>query len=171
MIEDLERITAAGGTVEVVGRDIRLRVPKGLLSEAERRLLAEHKAEIVRLLTNEPVDKEPPLVGGSTTLNQRVQNGHRSPPHNSYNTTRTNAGKTVSGSTIEADLDLDEEVVVPPPPCPQCGGFLAWWDFSGRPHCMTCDPADRSEKLRRQAERLRRQARRANPFPTVNKRT
>ena len=55
MIEVLDRIRAAGGEVAVVGGDLSIKVPKGLLSEAERSLLAEHKAEIVRLLADEPV--------------------------------------------------------------------------------------------------------------------
>jgi hypothetical protein len=115
MIEVLDKIRQAGGTVEVVGGDLRLRLPKGLLSAAERSILAEHKAELVRLLAVCP------------------------------------------------DLDDDEEEIIPPPPCRQCGGFMLWQDFSGSWHCMDCTPADRSEKLRRQAERLRKQARNNRP--------
>ena len=53
MIEILAKIRQAGGTVAVVSGDIRLRVPKGLLSDQERSLLAEHKAEIVKLLADD----------------------------------------------------------------------------------------------------------------------
>jgi hypothetical protein len=59
MIDLLDRIRDAGGAVAVVGGDLRLRVPRGLLSEAERLLLAEHKPEIVRLLAVEPVVETP----------------------------------------------------------------------------------------------------------------
>jgi hypothetical protein len=157
MIEVLDRIRQAGGTVEVVGGDLRLRIPKGLLSAAERSILAAQKAEIVRLLADEPVVETTPIVVGTGTGANPIQNGYET-PSNSHQGTGGNDRITVAGNTIEPDLD--EEVVVPPPPCQQCGGFLFWWDLSGRPHCSNCEPADRSEKLRRRAERLRRQAKR-----------
>ncbi len=48
MIEILDTIRQTGG-------DLRVKAPKGLLSSAERRLLAEHKAALVKLLAAEIV--------------------------------------------------------------------------------------------------------------------
>ena len=48
MIEILDTIRQTGG-------ELRVKAPKGLLSSAERRLLAEHKAEVVKLLATELV--------------------------------------------------------------------------------------------------------------------
>jgi hypothetical protein len=129
MIRILDRIRQAGGTVAVVGGDLRLRLPKGLLSAAERDHLAEYKAEVVRLLADEAAVE--PVVPGM----------------------------------IDQYLDLDEEVV-PPAPCGTCGGSLAfWWDFLDRPHCMACEPAERSAKIRQQAEKIRN--RQNHPRTTV----
>jgi hypothetical protein len=50
MIEILNKIRAGGGTIEVVGGDLRLRVPRGLLSDQDRRLLVERKPELITLL-------------------------------------------------------------------------------------------------------------------------
>ncbi len=132
MIETLDRIMAAGGDVWVVGGDLRLKVPKGLLSDQERQLLAERKAEIVKLLADEPVVETPVVV-------------------------------------TMPEQDLDEEIVVPPARCEQCGGFMFWWDFLGRPHCMVCQRTTQvvgnretgstvtidSAKIREQASRIR----------------
>ena len=122
MIDLLDRIIAAGGDVAVVGGDLRVRVPSGLLTQAERSILAENKAEIVKLLA-------------STTAGPAAET-------------------PVVGTT--AETDLDREIVVPPPPCLQCGGFMVWWDIAGGVHCMTCEPAVRSARVREQAERIRR---------------
>src|SRR5262245_15969498 len=55
-IEVLNQIKQAGGTVEVLDQDLRLRVPKGFdLDQEQRQVLAEHKAELVRLLAPAPV--------------------------------------------------------------------------------------------------------------------
>ena len=63
MIDLLDRIVTAGGDVWVVGGDLRLRVPKGLLTDQERLLLAEHKAVIVKLLADEAVVETTVVVG------------------------------------------------------------------------------------------------------------
>jgi hypothetical protein len=60
MISILDRIRQAGGTIEVVGGDLRVKAPKGLLSAAERRHLTEHKPEIVKLLAAEMVVEDQP---------------------------------------------------------------------------------------------------------------
>jgi hypothetical protein len=121
MIGLLDKIIAAGGDVWVVGGDLRLRIPTGLLTQAERSILANNKAEIVKLLAHGPGPAaETPVVG--TT----------------------------------AEPDLDREIVVPPPPCQQCGGFMFWWDIAGGVHCMACEPAVRSVRTREAAERIRR---------------
>ena len=113
MIDLLEKITAAGGDVWLDDGEVRLRIPKALLTQAERQLLAENKVEIVRLLAVEPVEN------------------------------------VKHGLQIEPDLD------VPPPSCDQCGGFMSWWDFADRHHCMDCDPAVLSARVRDQAEQIR----------------
>jgi hypothetical protein len=118
MTSILDKIIAAGGDVWVVGGDLRLRVPSGLLTQAERSLLAENKAEIVRLLAG--TTAETPVV------------------------------------VTTAEPDDDREIVAPPAPCLQCGGFMFWWDIAGGVHCMTCEPAVRSARVREQAERIRR---------------
>ena len=59
----------------------------------------------------------------------------------------------------DQDAGSWETAVESPVPCRQCGGIMVWWDFAGRTHCMTCEPAVRSERLRERAARLRRQAR------------
>jgi len=118
MIDLLDKIVAAGGDVAVVGGDLRLRIPNGLLTQAEKQYLAEHKASIVKLLADGPA-AETPVVA-------------------------------------TAEPDLDREIVVPPAPCLQCGGFMFWWDFLGRPHCQQCELATRSARTREAAERIRR---------------
>ena len=36
---------------------------------------------------------------------------------------------TPEGLTIRfAEPEDGDEIVVPPPPCQQCGGFMGWWD-------------------------------------------
>ena len=72
MIDLLDRIIAAGGDVAVVGGDLRVRAPKGLLTQAERLFLAENKAEIVQLLagtTAGPAAETPVVV---TTMPEPV---------------------------------------------------------------------------------------------------
>ncbi len=72
MIDLLDRIIAAGGDVAVVGGDLRVKAPKGLLTQAERVYLAENKAEIVRLLagtTAGPAVETPVVVA---TMPERV---------------------------------------------------------------------------------------------------
>jgi len=135
----LNQIRQAGGTIEVVGDDLRLRVPKGLLSSVERLLLAEHKAEIVTLLAVEAVVETPVEITTTTTV------------------------EAVVNSMIEADFDQEFEEIVPPPPCRQCGSLELWQDFSGSWHCQHCqaEGLQRSERLVEQAARLRRQGRKS----------
>jgi len=52
-----------------------------------------------------------------------------------------------------SDTDTEETVG---DECKQCGSLELWWDVLDEPHCMICEPMDRAERLRRQAERLRR---------------
>ena len=149
MIDLLDKIIAAGGDVAVVGGDLRLRVPTGLLTQAERSILAEHKAEIVKLLADRPGPAaETPVVG---TMPERVVDpdlGQQAEPVEFT---------TPEGMTIRFAEPGDEaEIVVPPPPCQQCGSSFFWWDFLGRPHCQRCEPAALSARVREQAERLQR---------------
>jgi hypothetical protein len=145
MIEVLDKIRHAGGTIEVVGGDLRLRVPKGLLTPAERSLLAEHKAEVVRLLAaDEPVVED--------QHDEHAQHGDHEHDHEH------------GGHALAQHLDEDQdaggwdEAVDPPAPCHQCGSLMLWQDFGGKWHCQRCEPAVVSERLREQAARLRRQA-------------
>jgi len=133
MIDLLDRIRQAGGAVEVVGGDLRLRLPKGLLTAAERSILAAHKAEVVRLLAAGPVVETPVEV----TMPEPVEE-----PLLDQDT----------GSVWETAVD-------PPPPCQQCGSLELWQDLSGSWHCQHCEPPLRSERLREQAARLRQGAR------------
>jgi hypothetical protein len=143
MIEVLDRIRAAGGDVAVVGGDLRLRVPRGLLSDQERRLLAEHKAEIVRLLADEEVVVTMPKAVVEPDLDQQAEPVEFTTPE---------------GMTIRfAEPEDEEEIVVPPPPCQQCGSLMLWQDFSGKWHCQYCEPAVVSERLLATAARLRGQ--------------
>jgi hypothetical protein len=130
MIEVLTKIRQAGGTIEVVGGDLRLRLPKGLLTPAERSLLAEHKADLCRLLADDQVVETPVVVGGDQHEDQHLDGG------------------------------LDQDQTEEPIPCSTCGGLLAWWDLTGGRHCMSCDGEmwERSERFRATAARLRRQA-------------
>ncbi len=125
MIDLLDRIIAAGGDVAVVGGDLRLRVPSGLLTQAERSLLAENKAEIVKLLADRPGPAaETPVVG---TMAERVVDpdlGQQAEP-----VEFTYAGRN-DDQVCRAGRD-EAEIVAPPPPCQQCGGSLAWWDIAG----------------------------------------
>ena len=151
MIDLLDRIIAAGGDVAVVGGDLRVRAPKGLLTQAERVYLAENKAEIVRLLadtTAGPAVETPVVVA---TMPERVVDPGLDQQAGPVEFT------TPEGMTIRFADPVDEaEIVAPPPPCQQCGGFLAWWDIAGGVHCLDCEPPVRSQRLREQAERIRR---------------
>ena len=55
-IEILSKIRQSGGTVQVEDGDLLVRTPGGSLSDEERIVLGEHKADLVRLLA--PVDPE-----------------------------------------------------------------------------------------------------------------
>jgi hypothetical protein len=112
-----DRIRQAAGTISVLDGDLRLRVPKGLLSPADRAVLVEHRDEIVRLLADETVVEE--------HLDQHA----------------------------DEVLDQDEE----PIPCSICGSLMAWWDTTGRRHCMICqaERLERSERLVDRAARVR----------------
>jgi hypothetical protein len=182
MIDLLDRIRQAGGDVAVVGGDLRLRVPKGLLSQAERLLLAEHKAAIVKILAAEPVVvtmPEPVMI--TTCMDSMIEpvvDAMITPVMQATATATSTAEPveftTPGGLAIRfAEPDDEEEIVVPPPPCQQCGGFMFWWDFAGRPHCMVCERTTHvvgskdplrlitidSARVREQAARIRRQAR------------
>ena len=119
------------------------------MTQAEKRHLAEHKAAIVKLLadtTAEPT-AETPVVA---TMPERVVDPDLDQQAESVEFTMP------EGLTIRFAEPGDEaEIVAPPPPCQQCGGFLAWWDILGRP--IASGASRRAlARVREQAERLRR---------------
>jgi len=130
MIEILTKTRQAGGTIEVVGGDLRFRLPKGLLSSAKR----ERKPEIVKLLADDQV------------VETQVEN------------TTDSTVEPVVGEHLDQDAGGWETAVDPPAPCRQCGSLELWQDFADSWHCQICDPPIRSERLRATAARLRRQA-------------
>lgn len=131
MIEVVERIRQACGTIEVLDGDLRVKTPKGLLTSAERSFLAEHKAEIVRLLAETPVE-------------------------NATSTIEPDSGRDLD----QNNGDPWEAAVDPPPPCQQCGSLELWQDFGGKWHCQHCqaEGLERSERLVEKAARFRRRA-------------
>jgi hypothetical protein len=133
MIEVLNKIKAAGGTIEVLGGDLRLRVPKGLLSSAERLLLAEHKVEIITLLADEKVVEAP------------VEN------------TTDSTVEAVVNNMMDQDLDEPVEEIVPPPACRQCGSLELWQTLAGTWRCLRCDPPIHARRLEEKARQLREQ--------------
>ena len=50
MNELLDKIQASGGTIEVIDGDLRIRVPKGLLSDQDKVVLVERRDQVIRLL-------------------------------------------------------------------------------------------------------------------------
>ena len=162
MISILDKIRQAGGTIAVVGNDLRLRVPKGLLTDDDRRLLAEHKAEIVRLLAEVPVIVESPVDAMIEPVVEADLDQHDEAVELT----------TAAGMKIRfADQDLDDEAVVAPSACSCGNAFLFWFDLVGRHHCSMCERTTSivvgkdfprtiiidSARLRQQAARLRRQ--------------
>lgn len=51
LIKDLSRV---GATINLDGENLRVRAPKGVLTEARRDMLRSHKPELVRILSTYP---------------------------------------------------------------------------------------------------------------------
>lgn len=147
----LSTIRQAGGTISVLDGDLRLRVPKGLLSAADKAVLVEHREEVVRLLLNNTTI--PPVVEAPV---EKITDSTIEP-------------------VVEKHLDQDgDEVLVEvdtPAPCQQCGSLELWQDYGDRWHCQHCEAEglQRSERLVERAARLRRQAPPGGRFPDRGK--
>ena len=130
----LSTIRQAGGTISVLDDDLRLRVPKGLLSAADRAVLVKHREEVVRLLAVETVVEAPVENTAGSMMAPVVEDHHDQP-----------------GDDVLVEVD-------PPAPCQQCGSLELWQDFSGSWHCQHCqaEGLQRSERLVENAARLRR---------------
>ena len=137
MISVIEKIRAAGGTIEGLDGDLRLRVPKGLLSAAERLFLMEHKAEVVQLLPETPVSETPVEVARDATAETVI-------------------------NRMDRDLNEGLDEVIPPSgaACQSCGSLELWQDLGGRWHCAHCQAGGllQSQRLVEQAARFRRLA-------------
>jgi len=84
--------------------------PKGLLTQAERSILTENKAAIVRLLGSEPVVETPVVEPDLDQQDEPVE------------------FTTAEGLTIRfAEPDLDEEDRRPSGSLRQCGSSFLWW--------------------------------------------
>ena len=70
-------------------------------------------------------------------------------------------GGACDGATGPDGWPVDS--IDPPPPCPECGGLVFWWNPLGDRRCMSCDPPRRAIRALEQAERIRR--RRGKPSP------
>ena len=127
----LTTIRQVGGTIEVLDGDLRLRVPKGLLSSAERLLLAEHKAAILKLLADEAVVETPVDSTTDSTIEPVVE------------------------EHLDQDADGWEAAVDPPPPCRQCGSLELWETLAGTWRCLRCDPPIHARRLEEKARQLR----------------
>ncbi len=145
MIDLLNKIVAAGGDVVVVGGDLRVKAPKGLLTETERRLLAENKAAIINLLADAgSVVETPVIVAMQEPITITSMNELAVEP-DLYLQANDQQAEPVEFTTPEglpirfAETNDEEEIVVPPPPCEKCGGFMCWWDFLGGVHCTDCE--------------------------------
>jgi hypothetical protein len=153
MIEVLDKIRQAGGTLAVVGKDLRLRVPKGLLTPADRSILVEHRDDLLRLLAPS---------GNGDPEREAIQWAEGLSPAAAA-VVLERACRELAEITGE-DLGQDEplstwEQAVDPISCQQCGGYMLWWDVGGRVHCQRCEPPVVSERVAAEAARLRRQAR------------
>jgi hypothetical protein len=181
MIDVLDKIWLAGGTVEVHGGDLRIGVPKGLLSLAERRCLAENKKEILAHLTDPereaiqwvellPTEEAAKVVETARREWEElvaqtpivVQAEYVDGELRLHCPSEELAAKIEAGreyleqvqAEINADIDAEVEL---PRPCVKCGGFVFWWDFIGQSRCVKCEASvrERSQQVAKQAASLR----------------
>jgi hypothetical protein len=140
----LSAIRQAGGTISILDGDLRLRVPKGLLSPAEQLLLAKNKAAIITLFSAETVI-ETPVEKITGNMTEPVVSEHRDQ----------------HGDMVLVEVD-------PPAACQQCGSLMLWWDILDGTYCLICEPMERSRQLLDDAARLRARSRRLLQFRDRN---
>ena len=163
-IDVLSMVRRAGGRVVVLDGDLRIVAPPGTLTPEMVTVLLEHKEGLISILP----DAEREAIVWTENL----------PPDQAavvVETARREWGDLVGdGSTPGADpgdpdhdlnawaqkqlglpqiLDPGEE----PSPCPTCGKIAAWWDPTGKRHCMACESAtlENAKQLATKAQRLR----------------
>ena len=186
-LDVLSMIRQAGGRVVVLDGDLQIIAPPGTVSAEAAAVLREHKPALLRLLPPaereaivwvEALPPEPAMalveaarrewgeIVGSTEEQAVVLDQHDQhlDQHDQHLDQHGDQGLDHADHHDRADdLDQDagswETAVHPPAPCRQCGSLMLWWDFAGGTHCMICEPAVRSERLRERAARLRRRAR------------
>jgi len=157
-LDVLGTIRRAGGRVVVLDGDLQVIAPPGTVSAEAAAVLREHKAALVGILPN----AEREAIGWTEALSPAEAEIVVETASREWDRTvaETPVEITVT-SMIEADADQEVEEIVPPPACQQCGSLELWQDFGGKWHCMTCEPAVVSERLRATAARLRRQGRKS----------
>ena len=182
-LDVLSTIRQAGGRVVILDGDLQVVAPPGTVSAEAAAVLREHKAVLLRLLPdaereaiqwaeNLPPDKAEIVVETASREWEEIVGSTQEPepvvvamPEPVVEPDLDQQAEPVEFTTPEgltirfAEPEDGDEIVVPLPPCQQCGGFMGWWDVLGGVHCMDCDPPLRSARLREQADRLRRQAR------------
>jgi len=143
-LDVLAKIDSTGGTVVVRDGGVRARVRPGTLSEADREILAQHRDDVIAMLTPVDVDRITPHSGKTGVVS-------------------TSAVSTDQDQQPEVEVveDLDQwlrdntiEVV----PCDKCGSVDRWEDLAGGWHCSACSSPLTAQRLRERAERLRRDA-------------
>jgi hypothetical protein len=159
----LSMIREAGGRVSVLDGDLRVIAPPGTLTPEAAVVLREHKAALIGILPDaerEAIgwveDLDPAAAEIVVSTARREWNEIVGDPDHDLNAWAAAQLGQVSHSAptlLEQNIgsDQDEEAI----PCSTCGSLMAWWDATGRRHCMVCEPIDRSQQLAKDAARLR----------------
>ncbi len=170
LIELLSEIRTGGGEIKVVGHDLRLRVPAGLLSPDDKQVLRAHRQDLLRLLgpaEQVVVDEEREAIQWVEALSPEEAEVVVETALREWRDLVGWAETPVVDPVKEAEVVEWDDCVDPPPPCERCGSLELWQTAAGSWHCQRCDPPIRSEMLRLRAARLRREAAERLADPSV----
>ena len=163
-LDVLNTIRQAGGRVVVLDGDLRIVAPPGTLTKEAATVLLAHKEALISILPDggreaiqwsEGLDPAEAKVVVETARREfgEIVNAGSTPvaePGDPDHDLNAWAEKQVGDAET---LDPDEE----PVPCPTCGEIAAWWDPTGKRHCMACEPTapQKAQQLVTKAQRLR----------------